>query len=779
MSVGLASRTGKFRFLGKAATLAALRGQLCSARVLDLIIFDLVTWTNHPEAILEEIEERFSTTSLIVRSSAHGEDGEERTSAGKYLSVSNVTGREHLIRAITSVFKSYDRPNSKDQVFVQPLITNALFAGVAMTRDPTSDGPYYVINYSDSGSTSNVTAGQRGTKVLVVHHSVADKLASPLAPVLRLLDEVRSIACTERIDVEFAIDTEGLILLQARPMTPLTASGEQAVIPVADSPSFRENLLAVYAALAENSTSCFSVMADWNPAEMIGVRPRHLAYSLYEELITKVNWASARFRYGYFDMRDQTLMSNICGTPYIKVDSSIRSFLPAGLSDSLADRIVSLCCARVLEDRSLHDKIEFSVVPTCWTSSLAADQTRFSHIFAGLTASDAEAYVAALKRLTEALIGPSSPFFNDLGLLKAQAIKLAQLKSEQDGTIGGFWRRLAEANIAAETFSGMARAAFVATALLKDIDREQGGLMSVLDDLTAQTPNVAKKMAQDFSDLDEADFLERHGHIRPGTYDITVPRYDEAPGNYFDSSSRADRTTQLQPKHLKDFVLSFVPTGLNVSAQELQLFAETAIGAREESKYLYSGFVSEALRSLSAWGQKAGLSAEVLSHLTITDLRLLYSGKINNSSLVKRSEKNRSDWLANRPFVTPSVFSSISDFLTFEVGEVRPTFVTRKKIVAPAGLVSADSPACSIPLTGRIVLIENADPGYDWLFTRGIAGLVTAYGGENSHMAVRAREFNMPAAIGVGERTYRNLCNAGALLLNCQEGLVQLSSGRC
>ena len=60
-------------------------------------------------------------------------------------------------------------------------------------------------------------------------------------------------------------------------------------------------------------------------------------------------------------------------------------------------------------------------------------------------------------------------------------------------------------------------------------------------------------------------------------------------------------------------------------------------------------------------------------------------------------------------------------------------------------------------IDGRIVLIPNADPGYDWLLARPIAGLVTMYGGANSHMAVRAAELSLPAAIGVGELLYGDL----------------------
>jgi hypothetical protein len=66
-------------------------------------------------------------------------------------------------------------------------------------------------------------------------------------------------------------------------------------------------------------------------------------------------------------------------------------------------------------------------------------------------------------------------------------------------------------------------------------------------------------------------------------------------------------------------------------------------------------------------------------------------------------------------------------------------------------------------VVGRIALVPQADPGYDWLFGQGIVGLVTLYGGANSHMAIRAAEFGLPAAIGVGEQHYRRLAAASVI----------------
>ena len=60
-------------------------------------------------------------------------------------------------------------------------------------------------------------------------------------------------------------------------------------------------------------------------------------------------------------------------------------------------------------------------------------------------------------------------------------------------------------------------------------------------------------------------------------------------------------------------------------------------------------------------------------------------------------------------------------------------------------------------LENKIILIPNADPGFDWIFSHSISGLITIYGGSNSHMAIRSAEFGIPAAIGIGEIKFKDL----------------------
>ena len=69
---------------------------------------------------------------------------------------------------------------------------------------------------------------------------------------------------------------------------------------------------------------------------------------------------------------------------------------------------------------------------------------------------------------------------------------------------------------------------------------------------------------------------------------------------------------------------------------------------------------------------------------------------------------------------------------------------------------------------GKILLLQNADPGYDWIFTKKLGGLITKYGGVASHMSIRCSETGLPAAIGCGEVIFEKLKLASKVLLDCK-----------
>ena len=75
-------------------------------------------------------------------------------------------------------------------------------------------------------------------------------------------------------------------------------------------------------------------------------------------------------------------------------------------------------------------------------------------------------------------------------------------------------------------------------------------------------------------------------------------------------------------------------------------------------------------------------------------------------------------------------------------------------------------------IEGKIILIENADPGFDWIFTKNPLALITKYGGVASHMAIRCSEIGLPAAIGVGEVLFEKLSHSSKILLDSKNNQI-------
>ena len=76
----------------------------------------------------------------------------------------------------------------------------------------------------------------------------------------------------------------------------------------------------------------------------------------------------------------------------------------------------------------------------------------------------------------------------------------------------------------------------------------------------------------------------------------------------------------------------------------------------------------------------------------------------------------------------------------------------------------------------KIVCIKSADPGYDYIFSKNIGGLITCYGGANSHMAIRCAELGIPAAIGCGESLFNKIKKANMLEIDCANKNIRVIS---
>ena len=135
-------------------------------------------------------------------------------------------------------------------------------------------------------------------------------------------------------------------------------------------------------------------MSDWNPAEMIGVKPSLLSLSLYSELITDNVWSEQRKNYLYQNVKPNPLMINFLGCPYIDLRVDFNSFLPNDLSEKLKKKIINYSLNKVNKNPELHDKIEFDLIETFFDFDSKFKIKKF------LNKQDTIEYSRSLKKLT-------------------------------------------------------------------------------------------------------------------------------------------------------------------------------------------------------------------------------------------------------------------------------------------------------------------------------------------------------------------------------------------
>ena len=113
----------------------------------------------------------------------------------------------------------------------------------------------------------------------------------------------------------------------------------------------------------------------------------------------------------------------------------------------------------------------------------------------------------------------------------------------------------------------------------------------------------------------------------------------------------------------------------------------------------------------------------------------------------------------------PDVISETKDiFISYE-NDGSANFIGTKRIFGKNIFLKSTKKQ---KLENKIICIENADPGYDYIFNRKILGLITKYGGVNSHMSIRCSELSIPAAIGIGEKRFEELKNQKFINLDCE-----------
>ena len=791
-----------YTFKTKAQTLEHLQNRLDCAVIPNLYVFSVKDWTEDRAGCLYFIDRHFRNF-IVVRSSTTFEDNQISSGAGEFDSILNVHPKDQvaITDAVDQVIEGYRKKITSDyllgqEILIQDMIDNVSMSGVVFTCEVKTGSPYYVINYDDvTGRTDTVTAGEgeySNRTLYVYKDSVSSLRSRRFQNLLAAIIELETKLNRSDLDIEFASDTQDLIyILQVRPIIGC------AEFPDGFDSRLREKLGDLSADLEQRfsrtpgvfgETTVFGQMPDWNPAELLGRVPRPLAISLYEQLITEKVWSRARNMMGYSVPQAQSLMSIFTGQPFIDVRLSFNSFLPQGLPNDICETLIDHWISELIKKPEKHDKVEFDIAVTAFTFDI---DTRLDELIGQALSTDEKViFKKYLRALTKNLIDGFGEGSIENALKKIQILKshndLRDIKNLSLEDLNKFVSEIIEYGTV--PFAILARHAFIASTMLASLRRENLGTATEIQNFQSSIITVASELVADMSKVSEgslknADFFETYGHLRPGTYDILSLRYDQLE-NFFTQKKKlsvvhVDREPirAFSDGSLKKIDLALENIGwADLNSDSLLNYCAAAIRAREYSKFVFTKSVSDMLELIANQGASIGLSREILSFLRIEEVILGNRELISKKDELTKIYRNRSmEYELNAAIRLPMILHDAQGAYVIPFQVSQPNFVTNNSAQAEVVLLTNDS--LQRDISGKIVLIENADPGFDWIFAHGISGLITKYGGVNSHMAIRCAEFNIPAAIGCGEQRYEILRQLEELEIDCEHGVLRPTHG--
>ena len=541
------------------------------------------------------------------------EDTKNFTNAGLYKSfVIKKLDTKTINYKIKTILNDFVNPN--DEIIVQEFIDNVDLAGVAFSRDPNIDSPYFIINYDNSGRTDKVTSGVKNkkSKTLVVYR---DKKIQN-----KFLDLIEQIKIFEKklnmnsLDIEFAKKGNKWFIFQCRPLyTKKNIHQDNEIKKTLVNIEKKIKKLKIKNPDLQGNTTYFSNMSDWNPAEMIGSKPKTLAITLYSELITNSIWSKQRANYGYKNVSPNPLMYNVAGSPYIDLRTDFNSFLPNDLSQKESKKIVNFCLSKLKNKKKLHDKVEFEIIPTCYDFLI---EQKF-----GIKN---KKYIKILKKHTKKILENAREIFtnelNKINLLNKKVLKIENSKISQIQKI--FLINSNCKNYGTLPFAGLARIAFICRKILDSLLHKKLLSKEEYTNIFQSFNTIAKSINNDYLESKKnlkkkSFFISKYGHLRPLTYSISSLNFKEGYNFYFSKNTNKIKKKKFEIKKIDTKKISnyFKKNDINLTFKKFYNLCKTSTEAREYSKFIFSKSINLIFKNLIILGKEIGITRDDLEFI--------------------------------------------------------------------------------------------------------------------------------------------------------------------
>ena len=284
-------------------------------------------------------------------------------------------------------------------------------------------------------------------------------------------------------------------------------------------------------------------------------------------------------------------------------------------------------------------------------------------------------------------------------------------------------------------------------------------------------------------------FFERYGHRSNQEVDIGIPRWDEEPGyvlnlikSYIDNNSYEQglenfyRGADLAEKAIRRIYMKLESAGkkrLAVKVERLLRNYREIFGLREESKFCMTRIYHMARRLLIDVGEELKARGMVDDPMDVFFLE--YRDLYGNEKLQDKVKANKESYHLHMNLNAPRLLSSTGESIYAVAEEVdgalAGTPVSAGVYEGIARVLSSPNESNRIE-KGDVLITRGTNPAWTPLFLN-LGAIVMETGGPISHGAVVAREYGVPAVVGIGEVT--SLIRDGQKVrVNGETGQVEL-----
>jgi phosphohistidine swiveling domain-containing protein len=712
-----------------------------------------LSWPECEAIIRSFLHDRPHMKEVAVRSSAVNEDAHDASFAGMYATklripacVENILSAVEEVRnggtAKEAVVAHYVARRGLESaaadmaVVVQEMVA-AEFSGIIFSHGLSVRDGYYLVSTAPGLGEIVASGSVNGQLIRIARGTDLDHLHD--AWLRELIIAMRTIELhmgSQSLDVEFAYENGRLYVLQCRPIVTSHATH----IDVKDEELLDRQLEALNAHIRVHfEGDVLADMSDINPLELLGAHPSKLDISIFKYLFADTIVERVRRDMGY-DPLDAGLIREVGSKPYVSLRASAFSFRPQGIPTQTYEKMFAVYRDMLRAQPDLQDRVEFEVF-----AMRCGDKLEDIMDAAGMTEAEKMATREAFQRLDMALAPVSDT-------CKASfAEKITRYRQVTNGiSAASLQEMLAHVASGTELFVRVARLAFYWKNRFEEI--YSGSDLNEL--LVGHIQSVSSRLQTDMflcreGRLSRNELVGRYGHLRPGQFSVFGESYADDPDHYlFDQLHRANDQRIGKRVHSHENTPEFK----NVVA---------FMQAREETKFLFSRSLGVFVESLKSALRALGITHADASQCTWSELEAVLCNEGPMTS-------GREDRL---PMILPEVIiPGLSDLKVVASGTASPTYITRA--VVKARVCVLENPSSHADVSGAIVLIPSADPGYDFLFHSGVAGIITKTGGPASHMCIRSVELQVPSCIGCGEQMYNTLSSVHSAVLDCQTGQI-------